>query len=280
MKKFLLGILVGLVLSGLCLVILVFALARLGSARKPSVADGSILVLKLEGPIPERAPEEFPLPIFEQQSPATVQEVWDILRKAAVDARIKAVVLMPQQPGRRLGQATGDPRLSNAIPPVRQTASSPTSVLPARATTTWPRPPRRSTWLRRNLLDLKGLRAELTYFRNTLDKIGVQVEIVHAGKYKDFRRLLCADLHESGDARGDGLGPRRALRRADRQGGRGPEDVRGGSPRRHRMKGRFWPSRRPPASWWTRCSTRIRSSTSWSNGSGCRASRSSLTATT
>ena len=36
------------------------------------------------------------------------------------------------------------------------------------------------------MLDLKGLRAELTFFRGTLDKLGVQVEIEHAGKYKDF----------------------------------------------------------------------------------------------
>src|SRR5262249_47458603 len=35
-------------------------------------------------------------------------------------------------------------------------------------------------------LMLKGLRAELIYFRKTLDKIGVSVEVEHAGKYKDF----------------------------------------------------------------------------------------------
>ncbi|MBI2679652.1 MAG: signal peptide peptidase SppA [Candidatus Solibacter usitatus] len=35
-------------------------------------------------------------------------------------------------------------------------------------------------------LNMKGMRFELTYFRNTLDKLGVQVEIEHAGKYKDF----------------------------------------------------------------------------------------------
>ena len=33
---------------------------------------------------------------------------------------------------------------------------------------------------------LKGLRAESYYFKKTLDKLGVQVEIEHAGKYKDF----------------------------------------------------------------------------------------------
>ena len=33
---------------------------------------------------------------------------------------------------------------------------------------------------------LKGLRAEMMYFKKTLDKIGVNVEVEHAGKYKDF----------------------------------------------------------------------------------------------
>jgi protease IV len=33
---------------------------------------------------------------------------------------------------------------------------------------------------------LKGLRAELMYFKNTLDKLGVTVQVEHAGKYKDY----------------------------------------------------------------------------------------------
>src|SRR5205823_2558512 len=33
---------------------------------------------------------------------------------------------------------------------------------------------------------LKGLRAEMMYFKKTLEKIGVSVEVEHAGKYKDF----------------------------------------------------------------------------------------------
>jgi protease-4 len=33
---------------------------------------------------------------------------------------------------------------------------------------------------------VKGLRAEMMFFRGTLDKLGVQIEVEHAGKYKDF----------------------------------------------------------------------------------------------
>jgi protease-4 len=35
------------------------------------------------------------------------------------------------------------------------------------------------------LIDLKGLRAEVLYFKNTLDKLGVQVQVQHVGRYKD-----------------------------------------------------------------------------------------------
>jgi protease-4 len=34
-------------------------------------------------------------------------------------------------------------------------------------------------------LDMKGLRAEITYFKGAFDKLGVRVEAEHAGKYKD-----------------------------------------------------------------------------------------------
>ena len=35
-------------------------------------------------------------------------------------------------------------------------------------------------------LDLKGIGLELMYFKNTLDKLGVKVDVEHAGKYKDY----------------------------------------------------------------------------------------------
>jgi protease-4 len=48
---------------------------------------------------------------------------------------------------------------------------------------------------------LKGLRAELLYFKKSLDKLGVTVEVEHAGKYKDFgdmftRSDMSPETHE------------------------------------------------------------------------------------
>ncbi len=35
-------------------------------------------------------------------------------------------------------------------------------------------------------LDVKGLRAELLFLKGTLDKLGVDMEFEHVGKYKDY----------------------------------------------------------------------------------------------
>ena len=43
---------------------------------------------------------------------------------------------------------------------------------------------------------LKGLRAESLSFKNTLDKLGVSVEVEHAGKYKDFGDMFTRRRHE------------------------------------------------------------------------------------
>src|ERR1700686_5238311 len=99
MKNFLIGLVVGIVLSGLTALILIFAMVRFAGSfaeRPVTVADGSTLVMKLEGDVPEKSPPEIPLPFFQAQTPITVQEVWETLRKAAADPRIKGIIFEPR----------------------------------------------------------------------------------------------------------------------------------------------------------------------------------------
>jgi hypothetical protein len=91
MAKFLIGVLTGIILVGLFLFIAIFALARMRE-KPPTVADGSTLVLDLEGEIPERAPVEFPIPFLQRRTPLTVADVWGTLRKATTDGRIRAII--------------------------------------------------------------------------------------------------------------------------------------------------------------------------------------------
>ena len=94
-KKFILGFVIGLLFAGLVGVIFLFAAMRLGD-RKTDVSANSTLVLHLEGDLPEQAPVDVPIPYLQDQPPMTTAETWQILRKAAADPRIKALVLEPR----------------------------------------------------------------------------------------------------------------------------------------------------------------------------------------
>lgn len=192
MTKFLIGLATGIILTILTAVVVVFALARLGSDRKPSIGDNSTLVLRLEGEFPERAPVELPIPFFEQKARPTMKDVWDVLRKASVDSRIKAVLIEPR------GLAVGWGKLQEIRSGIEKVKKSGKPVIAHLEM-----PGTREYYLAtaadqiymapQEFLNLKGLRAELVFFRRTMDKLGVQVEIEHAGKYKDFGDTFVRD---------------------------------------------------------------------------------------
>lgn len=183
MAKFLIGILVGLFLAAFAAVILFFALVRLGE-QKPVVAANSALVLKLQGDLPERPGVDLPFPGLDTSTPPTVLETWTLLRRAAADPKIKGVVLMPK----RLAVGWAKIReLRDAVAAFRQsgkpvyawleTPSTREYYLASGADRIYVAP--------EDYLDVKGLRAETMFFKNTLDKLGVNLEIEHIGKYKD-----------------------------------------------------------------------------------------------
>jgi len=184
MAKFLIGVLTGIILTGLILVIGIFAIARMRE-KPPTVADGSTLMLELDGDIPEKAPMEFPVPFLEQRTPPTVTDVWAALRKATADNRIRAIVFEPRdlQIGwGKLEEIRADlenfKKSGKPIYAYLKTPGAREYYLATAATRVYMDP--------EDELNLKGMRFELMYFKNTLDKLGVQIEIEHAGKYKDF----------------------------------------------------------------------------------------------
>jgi protease-4 len=184
MAKFLIGVVTGIILVFLILFIGVFALAHM--REKPaSVADGSTLILEMDGEIPERAPVEFPIPFLQQRTPPTVADIWTTLRKAAADHRIRAIVFEPRdlQIGWAKLQEIHDDleAFRKSGKPIYAYLKTPGAREYYLATTA-----NRIYMDPEDELNLKGMRFELMYFRKTLDKLGVEVEIQHAGKYKDF----------------------------------------------------------------------------------------------
>jgi protease IV len=185
MAKFLFGLITGAVLSVLGLLLIFFALARSFREAPPTVAQNSVLQLQLSGDIPERPPVEVPFGAFAERPAPTVEGVWMTLRKAAVDARIKAVVLEPESLGvgwGKLEEFRADlERFKKSGKPLFAFLKTPSAreyYLASAADRIYLGP---TDWV-----DIKGMRVELMYFKNTLDKLGVDVQVEHDGKYKDF----------------------------------------------------------------------------------------------
>ena len=186
MKKFLLGLVCGLAFAALAGLILVFAAARFGD-RTPDVANDSVLHLTLDGEIPESPSVDVALPFFGERNEVTIIELWSSLNRAAEDSRIKAILLEPRNVAtgwakvEEIRQGLLKFKKNSGGKPIYchlQTPGTKEYYLATAADKIYLAPDDR--------VDVKGLRIETTYWKNTLDKIGVQVEIEHAGKYKDF----------------------------------------------------------------------------------------------
>ncbi|HET8550263.1 MAG TPA: signal peptide peptidase SppA [Bryobacteraceae bacterium] len=183
MKKFIIGLLTGILLTVLSVAIFFFSLVRLGE-RRPYVPDEATLVLRLDGEIPEKSPIEVPIPFIGTRQVATVRDIWSMLRTAAVDKRIRAVVVMPDNPG--LGWAKAE-EIRHDLTQFRKSGKPVFAFLR--------RPRLRDYYVAsaadriymspEDVLDVKGLRAELMYFKRGLDKLGVDVYVQHVGKYKN-----------------------------------------------------------------------------------------------
>ncbi len=187
MRNFLIGLVVGVLLVGLTMLVLVFAAVRFAGSyanRPANVSDGSTLVLDLSGDVPERLPAEIPIPILQSQTALSLQQVWDTFRRAATDSRIRGILFEPH------GVDIGWAKMEEIHDEIAQFKKSGKPII-----TYLRSPTAREYYLAsatdkifispEDSLDLKGLRAESMYFKQTLDKLGVKAEVIHAGKYKD-----------------------------------------------------------------------------------------------
>jgi protease-4 len=184
MGKFLLGLLTGAVLVVLFIVIGGFAVASLRT-KPAAIADGSTLVLHLDGDAPEKPPVDVSIPFLQQRTPVTVENVWSMLRHAAADSRIKAVVFEPS--GASLGWARMQ-EIRADLEQFRKSGKPLIAYLKAPGTRDYYMASACSKIYMSpvDVLNLKGIAFELMYFKNTLDKLGVHVDVEHAGKYKDY----------------------------------------------------------------------------------------------
>jgi protease-4 len=184
MVKFLIGLVTGIALVFLS-VILLFVVALRFRESAPTLAANSVLVLRLSGELPEKPPMELPSFVGDDRAPLTVIGVWSALEKAAADERIKAVVLQPES------LSAGWAKLQELRLDIDKFKKSGKPVF------AYLRQPGTREYYVACGADriylgpsepvmVKGVRAEMMYFKKTLEKVGVSVDIEHAGKYKDF----------------------------------------------------------------------------------------------
>jgi protease IV len=184
MRKFLLGVLVGVLVTFFGLFIIVLVVGRLAAGKQPTIAANSVLVLALDGDVPEVPPVDIPIPFIQAQTMPTVRDVWSSLRAAATDNRIKAVVLQPHN------LAIGWAKLEEFH---QELAAFKKSGKPLYALLRGPGS--REYYLAsvadkiylspEDMLNVKGLLVEAMYFKNALDKLGIDMQVDHIGRYKD-----------------------------------------------------------------------------------------------
>jgi len=184
MRKFLLGVLVGLFVAVAVALVLVFAVGRFFESRQPTIASNSVLVLALNGDIPETAPVDIPIPFMQSQSPPTVRDMWTSLRQAATDDHIRAVVLQPRGLDAGWGklqefrqEVSAFKRSGKPVYAFLQSPGSREYYLATAADKIFLSPD--------DSLDVKGFLLQEMYFKGTMDKLGVQMQVDHIGRYKD-----------------------------------------------------------------------------------------------
>ena len=184
MRNWFLGLLCGLVLAFLVLVAAAFLATKI-SSLPPRVQEATTLVLDLEGRIIEQNPTDLAARLVQGKLKPTLRELVENIDKAAADSRVTGMVVRLRSP--QLGWAKAE-ELHAALGRFRKAGKKLyCHVIHAGLREYYLATACEGIYLQPvGLLDIKGIRAEATFWKGTLDKIGAQAELVHTGEYKTF----------------------------------------------------------------------------------------------
>ena len=182
MVKFLLGVLSGILLTFFVVVSLVLLAVLLGGGQ-PSVPRDSVLTIRLRGDIPEHVGSDFTIDLIRSGPPPTLLDLRNALKNAAEDDRIAALAL--RFSGLRTGWAKAQ-EIRYGIENFKKSGKPVVAFLHhARMIDYYVASAADEIYMApEGYLDVKGLRAEVTFYAETLAKIGIEAEIERVGKYK------------------------------------------------------------------------------------------------
>ncbi len=177
-----------LILGGVTVAVVLVAIIGIAllaeSMGKPNVPENSVLILKVSGSLPDYAPEDPTAKLFGINQPQSFTSLLTQLRKAKVDSRVGAVLLDIEFP--QIGWGKAD-ELRDAIKDFRTSNKPIYSFMElglnkeyyiATATEKIFVPPAGDLYI-------NGFAAEAMFYRGSLDKLGIEPEVIQIGKYKN-----------------------------------------------------------------------------------------------
>ena len=174
----------GIFLSLVLLVIIGIAIIAASLSGGPSIENNSVLVIKLSGDLPDYVPEDPMARVFGMEAKTSFASILTNLRKAKVDKRIGGVLLDVDMPA--IGWGKSD-ELREAINDFKTSGKPVYAFLElgtnrdyyiATAADKIYVPPTGDLYI-------NGLQAEATFYRGSLDKLGIEPEVIQIGKYKN-----------------------------------------------------------------------------------------------
>jgi protease IV len=174
----------GVVLALALVAIIGIAIIAAMVSGGPRIENNSVLVLKISGELPDYAAEDPTARLFGVEPQTSFSSVLTNLRKAKVDKRIGGVLLDIDFPGISLGKSD---ELREAIADFRASGKPVYAFMElgtnkeyyiATAADKVFVPPTGDLYI-------NGLQAEVSFYRGSLDKLGIEPEVIQIGKYKN-----------------------------------------------------------------------------------------------
>ncbi|MBN2398862.1 MAG: signal peptide peptidase SppA [Candidatus Aminicenantes bacterium] len=157
--------------------------------QEPYIPDNAYLKIDLSGPLADTAPKHFPA--FSSTA-ISIQDLWYQLARAAVDTRIKGVLL------RISYMETGLAKIEEIGHLLKEFSRSKKPVLAFIVAGGLKEYYLASFadkifMFKGGMLSISGIGAEAVFLKNTLSKLGVQAEIFHIGDYKTASNTFSED---------------------------------------------------------------------------------------
>lgn len=174
----------GIVLALVLVAVIGIAIIVASISGGPSIENNSVLVLKVSGELPDFSSEDPMGRLFGVEPQTSFSSVLTNLRKAKVDKRIGGVLLDIDFPGISLGKAD---ELREAVAEFKSSGKPVYAFMEigtnkeyyiATAADKIFVPPSGDIYI-------NGLQAEATFYRGSLDKLGIEPEVIQIGKYKN-----------------------------------------------------------------------------------------------